>query len=571
MKIRAAHLAALLLLATTSCARSDQATASRPQGAERVTITVLATTDMHGNIYPYDYLTGKPAARGLASVATIVAGVRRETPNVVLVDAGDTIQGTTLEGVHQAAVRAGTSTAPDPMMLAMNQVGYDAMAVGNHEYNYGLANLQAARQAARFPWLAANTRTSGVIPEFDPFLLKEVAGVKVAIVGATTAGVPQWEKPEQIKGLTWTSPADGVARAMGLLEAERPDLTIVVVHSGLDRDPKTGEVRTGGMPGENEAWQIAERFPRLGAVIYGHTHQRQEGLRVGEVLLVQPQNWARDVARVDFTLERADAGGRWTLVDRASRLLPVTKDTPADPSILAIAQPYHEAAEQYLDQPVTRSGATLSGARGRFEDNALLDAIHEVQLHYAKATVSFATLFQPGVEVPKGPVTARELAALYIYDNELYAIETTGRVVREALENAARYFQTCPEPTCSTGPLVDRSVAGFNYDTAQGVSYEIDLRRPAGQRITSLRYRGAPLREDQPLRVAINNYRAAGSGGYEMFRDAKIVWRSGREVRDLMIDYFSGRHRLPVAPDGNWRLVPARAVDTLVAEAAAPR
>jgi 2',3'-cyclic-nucleotide 2'-phosphodiesterase/3'-nucleotidase len=324
------------------------------------------------------------------------------------------------------------------------------------------------------------------------------------------------------------------------------------------------------MPGENSAWQIAELFPQLAAVIYGHTHRREEGLRVGRVLLVQPRNWAMDVARVDLTLAR-EKGGPWTLTGTSSRLLAVLPDTPADPEILALARPYHEAAERYLDQPVAESGAELSGARGRFEDSALVDAIHEVQMHYARAEVSFSSLFNPRVRVPRGKVTARELAALYVYDNELYAVEGSGRMVRQALENAARYFRTCPEPSCARGPLVDRAVAGYNYDTAQGVEYEIDLLRPEGQRVRNLLYRGAPLKDDQPLRIALNSYRAAGSAGYTMFGDARILWRSGREIRDLMVEYFGARRRLPETPDGNWRLVPPRAVLTLALEEATER
>ena len=135
-----------------------------------------------------------------------------------------------------------------------------------------------------------------------------------------------------------------------------------------------------------------------------------------------------------------------------------------------------------------------------------------MQLHYAHADVSLTALFNPRLHVAPGPVTAREVAALYVYDNELYAVEGDGRMLREALENAARYFRTCPEPSCERGPLVDPGVRGYNYDMAQGVEYEIDLTQPAGSRVRNLRYHGAPLRDDQPLRIALNNYRAAGSG-----------------------------------------------------------
>ena len=536
-------------------------------GAERVTISVLATTDMHGFVYPHDYFTGKPAARGLAAAATLIRQVRAETPNTMLIDAGDTIQGSTLEGVHQNAVRAGTTTAPDPMMLAMNLLGYDAMVVGNHEFNYGLKNLTLAREAARFPWLSANTRTAGAIPEFAPYVVKTIAGVKVAVIGITTSAIPQWEKPEQIPGFSWLSPVDGVAAALQRLEPEKPDVILAAVHGGLDRDPGTGEKRAGEMPGENGVWQIAERFPQLTAIVFGHTHQRQEGLRVNKTLLVQPRNWAQEVARIDVTLSR-EGSGPWAVGEVTSRLLPVKADTTPDPEVMALARPYHDAAERYLAQPVARSSRELSGARGRFEDNPLVDAIHAVQLHYARAQVSFSALFRPQVHVPRGPVTVRELAGLYLYDNELYAVEGTGRMVRLALENAARYFKSCPEPACTTGPLVNRAIMGYNYDTAQGVDYEIDLRKPEGQRVGKLRYRGAPLRDDQPLRIAINNYRAAGSNGYTMFRDAKIVWRSGRDIRDLLVEYYGERKRLPERADGNWRLLPPAAVATLVSEGA---
>jgi 2',3'-cyclic-nucleotide 2'-phosphodiesterase/3'-nucleotidase len=535
---------------------------------ETVTVTVLATTDTHGFLYPWDYFTRQAAPRGLAAAATLVEEVRRATPHTLLIDCGDAIQGSPLESVHQAAVRDGSDRSPDPVMLAMNRMRYDAMVVGNHEFNFGLRNLAAARESARFPWLSANTRTAGALPPFAPYLVKTVGGVKVAVVGVTTSAIPEWEKPEQIRGLEWLLPEEGVRRALEELQKEKPDVVVAAVHGGLDRDPGTGEKRPRERPGENSAWGIAESFPRLAAVVYGHTHRREEGLRVGNVLLVQPRPWGQDVARVDLALAR-ESGGPWTLTGVTSRLLPVLPSTAPDPAILEIARPYHEAAERYLDQPVSESPAELSGARGRFEDSALVDAIHEVQLHYTHADVSFASLFDSRVRVARGPLTVRELAALYLYDNELYAVEGDGRMVREALENAARYYRTCPEPSCSRGPLVDRTVPGYNFDTAEGVDYEIDLGEPEGHRVKDLRYRGAALKDDQPLRIALNSYRAAGSAGYGMFRGAKVVWRSGREIRELMVEYFGAHRPLPARPDGNWRLVPPAAVGTLAREEAA--
>lgn len=537
---------------------------------QRARISVLATTDLHGNIYPYDYYTARPAARGLARLATLISEARREVPASILIDVGDTIQGSPLETVYQHYVRngklpLGLKPPPeglngDPMMRVMNHLGYDAMVLGNHEFNFGLKVLDRARADARFPWLSANTETlpgSGRKP-FQAYIVKTVAGVKLAVIGITTPAIPQWEKPENYAGLRFLPGKEAAARAVARLRSsERPDLIIAAVHAGLSGDAR-----------ENMTRQIAEQVAGIDAIVYGHSHQQAEEKRIGDVLLMQPKNWGISLGRIDFELERA--GPRWKVIRKSSRLLPVTSKTEADPEVLRLARPYHEVTEQYLTTPVARSRVELSGRTGRFRDSALLDAVHAVQLHYAKADVSLSALFNPAVRVAPGPVTVRDIAALYIYDNELYAVQGNGRMLREALENAARFFRTCPDASCSTGPLTDPNVPGFNFDIAQGVEYEIDLRRPPGERVRNLRFRGKPLAGDQPLRIATSNYRVAGSGGYTMFRGAKVVWRSSVEIRDLIISYYTERGALPEKPDNNWRIVPPAAVQTLARESAGP-
>jgi 2',3'-cyclic-nucleotide 2'-phosphodiesterase/3'-nucleotidase len=176
-------------------------------------------------------------------------------------------------------------------------------------------------------------------------------------------------------------------------------------------------------------------------------------------------------------------------------------------------------------------------------------------------------MFNTRVNVPKGPLTVRQIASLYLYDNELYAIEGTGKMVKDALENSARYFLSCSGETCLKGPLTNSRIIGYNFDMAQGVSYEIDLTQPEGQRIRGLTWKGHPLQPDQKLRIALNNYRAGGAAGYSMFKEGKIVWRSSEDIRQLIIDYFTGQGTLPVKPDDNWRVVPPEARQTLERQA----
>lgn len=528
--------------------------------AGHVKITLLATTDLHGNIYPYDYYNAKAAPRGLAKIATLIAAARSENPNSLLIDCGDTIQGTPLEYVYQTEVRKGRTERADPMMLSMNLIGYDAMVLGNHEFNYGLKNLARARDAAKFPWISANTMVArGVeVKPFDPYIVKTVADVRIAVVGITTPLIPMWELPENYRGLHWRGGVEAARDAVAEIRAkEHPDIVIVAGHTGLDRDLKTGTIRAQDSE-ENMIYEIATEVHGIDGIVFGHSHQELPELRVGDVVLMQPKNWGISLGRMDFELDGEP--GDWKIASKQSRVIRVTPETPADERIIALARPYHDAAEVYLNTPVANAPVELDSRLGRVEDTPLLDAIEQVQLFYAKAEVSLASIFNTHVMIPKGPVTVRQIAALYIYDNELYAIEGTGKMVREALENAARYFKT--------GGGFNPSVMGFNYDIAKGVDYEIDLTQPEGHRIRNLRWHGAPMRDDQKLRIAVNNYRAAGSAGYTMFKDAKIVWRSPREIRDLMVEYYTERKQLPSKADGNWRIEPEAAREVSRREAA---
>jgi len=315
---------------------------------------------------------------------------------------------------------------------------------------------------------------------------------------------------------------------------------LVAAHSGLGRNLTTGAAED---PGENVVYELATQVPELDAIVFGHTHSQLAGTSLGSVLLAQPKNWGASLARLDFQMERTPQGG-WRVAAKTSRLLPATEQTIPMPGILAMTKPYEDATQRYLETPVAQSERALEATRGREEDTAIVDAVQEAQLYYAQADVSLTALFNPEVRIPKGQVTVREIAALYPYDNELYAIEGTGKMLKDALENAARYFS---KP----------GIPGYNYDMAAGVAYEIDPTRPEGDRIRNLRLHGAPVLPGQKLRIAVNSYRFAGSGGYGMFQGAKVLWRSQEGVRELLIRYYTQRKHLPVEPKNNWRLRPA--------------
>src|SRR6266550_7241119 len=199
--------------------------------AKRVQIVILGTTDQHGNVFPIDYYTDKRDNRGLAKLATLIKRVRKESPNVVLIDSGDTIQGTPLEYYHNKK----NNQPPDPMMLGMNALHYDAMAVGNHEYNFGLQVLEKARREAQFPWLSANTYDKGTAKtHYPPYIVKEISGVRIGVLGLTTPGIPNWDNAQNYEGLEFREPVSEAKKWVPLLrQKEKVDVVVIAMHMGL--------------------------------------------------------------------------------------------------------------------------------------------------------------------------------------------------------------------------------------------------------------------------------------------------------------------------------------------------
>ena len=519
---------------------------------ERVQITILGTTDLHGNINPIDYYTNKPDNRGLAKVATLINRVRKEQPNVVLIDSGDTIQGTPLESYHNRK----NNGPPDPMMLAMSALKFDAMAVGNHEYNFGLRVLEKAQREAQFPWLSGNTYASkaGAPPPYRPYIVKELAGVRIGILGLTTPGIPNWDNPQNYQGLIFREPTAEARKWVTVLRTkERADVVVIAMHMGLGEDLRTGEKNPGQVPYENEAVTIAKNVPGVDVIFMGHTHREVPSLYINEVLLTQANYWGRHLARADLYMEKTSEG--WRVYAKSSRTLPVDDRVEPDPEITKLAEPYDRETQAWLAKPIGESTEELTAAQSRFRDTAILDLIQKVQLEAGKADVSMVASFNPEARIPKGSITVRDVAGLYVYENTLAVLEVTGQQLKEALEHSAKYFRAYV-PGKTAADLVDEKIPGYNFDIAEGVTYELDISKPFGQRIQNLRFKGQPVTPQQKFRLATNNYRVNGGGGYTMYKDAPVVYRSSEEIRELIIDWVERNRLVPTEPTNNWRIVP---------------
>jgi 2',3'-cyclic-nucleotide 2'-phosphodiesterase / 3'-nucleotidase len=529
-------------------------TSAQRGAAQRAHVVILSTTDMHGRVFPIDYYTNKYDNVGITKVATTVKEARKTDPDLLLVDSGDTIQGTPLEYFHNKRNNA----PPDPMMLAMNALHYDSMTVGNHEYNFGLKVLEKARSEAKFPWLSANTYNTGTsTTHYQPYIVKDVEGVRVGVLGLTTPGIPNWENVPNYAGLEFKETVSEAKKWVPILrDKEKVDVVVIAMHMGIEEDLRTGQINPSQVPNENAGLAIARQVPGVDVILLGHTHRDVPALIVNGVLLTQANRWASHLARVDLYLEKGEAA-RWRVVAKSARTIPVTEKTVVDPEIAALGQPYDKETQNWLSRAIGQSSEEITSQDCRFRDTAIIDLVQRVQLEAGKADVSMAACFNPQARIPKGPVTVRDIAGLYEYENTLVTLELTGQQLKDALEHSARYFREY-QPGKSFADLVDQRIPGYNFDMAEGVSYELDVTKPFGQRILNLKFKGQPLNPTQKLRVVTNNYRVNGGGGFTMYKDAPVVYRSSEEVRELIIDWVERNKTVPTEANNNWRIVGAQ-------------
>jgi 2',3'-cyclic-nucleotide 2'-phosphodiesterase/3'-nucleotidase len=554
---------------------SLQPTLAPEARGETARLTVFHTTDLHGALTAYDYLADRPASSGLVRIASLVRAARAEGQPVLLLDNGDVIQSGALETFYWRGDRA----RPEPMMAAMTRLGYDAMAIGNHEFSWGLAGLEQARAGAGFPWLAANVVHDGDgKPAFGTSIVKTLAGVRVGVVGLTTPAVSALEDSANWAGLRFLSPLEtGNAEVKRLREVERCDVVVVLAHTGLEQDLTTGVVRQGDAPDENWGTRLAAGLQGVDVLILGHTHAALVQATTPEgPLVVQAGRNAESLGRVDLELTRGGPREPWHLGLRRGQTIALADSIPVDAELDAFAAPYHAAAQAALSERIGEAAQDIGSPHGRLADGPLWDLVHAVQLEASGADVSLAALFDAAAVIRRGPVTVRDALRAYPYDNTLAVVELTGEQLRQVLERSARHY--APYTFEAGRALTEPGVAGYNADAAQGVSYEVDLTRPAGERIVNLIWQGQPLAPGQKLKVAVNNYRLNGGGGFAEVARAPRLLAHGPEVRQALVDHIRRAGTLEARTDRSWTVLPDYApsperplVDLLVRRGAAPK
>lgn len=558
------------------------------------TFTILGTTDLHGNVFNWDYFKDAEYTDsaqndiGLAKISTLVDAVREghAYPCPLLIDAGDTLQGTSL-AYYYARIEPIGRRVVHPMARAMNAIGYDAAALGNHEFNYGIPLLRTFERQCDFPLLGANAHDAATgLPVFPPFVIKRVRvgrhTVRVGILGLTNPGIAIWDKANVEGKMVFPGLVEVAKHWVPKMRKAGADVVIVSAHSGADTSSSYGDA----LPyPENASTLVAEEVPGIDAILVGHAHveigqrvvtNRQTGR---PVVLTEPLRWGMRLSAIDVTVRRRRRGPGYEVVGVTSQVLNANT-VDEDPRIVKLLQADHDKVVTYVNSVIGTSLVAMSAATALWEDVAALDFINYVQADAVKKAIagtpdadlpvlSIAAPFNRAAAIPAGEVSVRDVAGLYIYDNTLLGVVFTGAEVKAYLEFSARYFK----PVSGTGPFPSSAVTNavtdtapngtpdYNYDVMGGLdaplTYDIDLSQPLGSRVVGLAYDGVPVAADQRFVIAINNYRQSGGGNFPAVKTAPVVYNAQVEIRQLLIDWVSEVGTIDPAlfASVDWRLV----------------
>ncbi|MFD6878759.1 MULTISPECIES: bifunctional metallophosphatase/5'-nucleotidase [unclassified Streptomyces] len=589
MGASAATGAAVALAGATStpAAAAQEHGDVKGRGPRTYAFTVMGTTDLHGNVFNWDYFTDKEFDDkahndvGLAKISTLVDRVRAEKGrrNTLLIDAGDTIQGTQLSYYYAKVDPITARRGPvHPMAQAMNAIGYDAAALGNHEFNYGIPVLRKFEEQCDFPLLGANALDARTLrPAFAPYSMHRLRtpfgrDVKVAVLGLTNPGIAIWDKAHVQGKMTFPGLEEQAAKYVPRLRSMGADVVIVSAHSGSSGTSSYGDQ----LPHvENAAGLVAEQVPGIDAILVGHAHTEIAEYRVKnratgkDVVLSEPLKWGQRLTLFDFELvwER----GCWSVSKVAAKVLN-SNAVEEDPKITRLLSDEHRKVVAYVNQVIGTSTRAMSTAEGPVKDVPVIDLINHVQAETVRAAlsgtewaalpvVSQASCFSRTASIPAGQVTIRDAAGLYPFENTLEARLLTGAQLKDYLEYSARYYvRTAPGAPVDPAALTNaEGIPDYNYDAVYGLAYEIDVAQPVGSRIVGLSFAGKPVDPAGRFVLAVNNYRASGGGNFPHVPQARQLWADSDEIRNTIVQWVKAKGT--VDPAGfasvDWRLTRA--------------
>ncbi|MCR5825790.1 MAG: 5'-nucleotidase C-terminal domain-containing protein, partial [Oscillospiraceae bacterium] len=462
-----------------------------PACSEVTDIQILATSDLHGKFYPWSYATNSAATSGsLTQLATAIKALRRD--DTLLIDAGDLIQDNSAQIFLDEPIH--------PMMEGLNYMDYDLFVTGNHEYNFGMDTLRKVLATFDGKVLTGNVIDENGKPIADGYTIVERNGVKIGLIGMVTPNITRWDAAN----LAECKVTDPVVESRKIIEEiqDKVDLLVGVMHMGIENE--YGVENSG-------VYDMANACPEFDLIISAHEHALIEGREINNVLVVQNKNMAQTMNEIHLYLGKTADG--WTLLNRTSKAHQI-KDYESDATLYAQLADSHEKAVADANVIIGKLvGGNLAPDNEIAEipaaqvmDTAMIDLIQDVQMYYTGAKVSAAALFTMDAQLKEGDIHKSDSSLIYKYDNTLYKMQMTGAQLKKFMEWSASYFNQYKDGdlTISFSP----DVRAYNYDMFAGVNYEIDISKPAGERIVNLTWPdGTPVKDDDSFVIAVNNYR----------------------------------------------------------------
>jgi len=541
------------------------------QSKHDVQLEIIQTTDVHGTIFPFDFIENKPIDHSLAQVSTFVNQERKNLPQgVVLLDNGDFLQGQPTVYYYNFEDTTGTHLSA----AVMNYMKYDASTVGNHDIETGHAVYDKIRKQFNFPWLAANAVSAETgEPYFKPYALIERQGIRIAVLGLITPGIPDWLPQNLWKGMQFDDMVESAKRWVAVIqEKEHPDLIIGMFHSGVDYEYGNKEADT--YKNENASKLVAEQVPGFDLILAGHDHKKYNEKVVNvngdTVILLDPQSHARAVAvaKIAFRYNKQTKKYDHTI---QGAIEPMATYQP-DEQFLETFKKNYQAISDYVDQPIGEFTSSMSTKSAYFGNCPFMDLIQTVQLETSGADVSFAAPLSFNTSIEKGPVYVRDMFKLYKFENMLYTMTLRGNEIDKYLEySTGLWFNRMKSMNDHLLKVYDDSGTMkltnkyYNFSSASGIDYIINVSKREGDQVKILGFSdGRRFYSDSTYHVAMNSYRANGGGGHltqgvgltkdEMAK--RFVKSTDKDLRYYLMKYIEANKVLNPIERKNWRIIP---------------
>lgn len=525
--------------------------------SEPIHITILGTSDTHSNLYGFIYEDDLESKNnGLARVSTYLKATRAQNPNTILIDNGDTYQGTILADAIYNKLEV-----IHPVTKVLNHMKYDAMVLGNHEFNFGMNFVDKIVKELEMPVLAANAVYKDGRELAKPYTIVEKEGVKIGILGLTNPNAPRWDG-EKVDPVQFSAVAEaGKKYAKILKEEEKVDLLIVSAHVGFipEYDEETGA---------DGAERLLKEVPEIDVLLLGHNHTKNAE-QIGNTLVGSPRNNGRDVVQFDLKLAKED--GKFAVVERAVKTVDMETVEP-DQEIRDLIQAEHDTTINFIkgvggEEDGIEGGGIFGQAtadfqpkneilgipEGKLRDTAVIDLIAKVQLDISGADVTAVALFQDKSDIKAGDINYGTLFNIYKFDNTLYTVDVTGKELKAFMEWSASHYNTWKPGDISIS--FDENIPGYRYDMFEGVEYKVDLSKPVGERILDVTFKGEPLKDDQVLTLAVNNYRYSSGLKANKLVAANKKWESPKAIRDYLAEYIQKEGTIHPVVTNNWEIV----------------